>query len=61
MTDKDIINLKNQLINTINGSNLPAVVVMYVLQDISAQLGQIVEAELKAEEKPKEEEGDNEL
>ena len=59
--NKEIINLKNKLIETINGANLPAIVVMYVLQDISGQLGQLVEAELKSEGQPKEEEGNNEL
>lgn len=38
MTDLDIENVKNSLIDTINNSNLPLGVLLYMVNDIARQL-----------------------
>lgn len=40
MTDLDIENVKNSLIDTINNSNLPLGVLLYMVNDITRQLNE---------------------
>lgn len=40
MTDLDIENVKNSLIDTINNSNLPLGVLLYMVNDIERQLNE---------------------
>ena len=40
MTDLDIENVKNSLIDTINNSNLPLGVLLYMVNDIARQLNE---------------------
>ena len=40
MTDLDIENVKNSLIDTINNSNLPFGVLLYMVNDIARQLNE---------------------
>lgn len=46
MTNKEVIDLKNTLIQIIKLSSVPEVVTMYILRDIEGQLGAVVNAEL---------------
>lgn len=54
----EIYQLREELIKTINGSNVPAITIMYLLEDIKGQIGAIVNEELK---RAKEEEAQSEL
>ena len=49
MTDLDIENVKNSLIDTINNSNLPLGVLLYMVNDISRQLNEAYNRSIKLE------------
>ena len=49
MTDLDIENVKNSLIDTINNSNLPLGVLLYIVNDIGRQLNEAYNRSIKLE------------
>ena len=49
MTDLDIENVKNSLIDTINNSNLPLGVLLYMVNDIARQLNEAYNHSIKLE------------
>ena len=49
MTDLDIENVKNSLIDTINNSNLPLGVLLYMVNDIARQLNEAYNRSIKLE------------
>ena len=49
MTDLDIENVKNSLIDTINNSNLPFGVLLYMVNDIARQLNEAYNRSIKLE------------
>lgn len=49
MTDLDIENVKNSLIDTINNSNLPFGVLLYMVNDIARQLNEAYNRSIQLE------------
>lgn len=49
MTDLDIENVKNSLIDTINNSNLPLGVLLYMVNDIGRQLNEAYNRSIQLE------------
>lgn len=49
MTDLDIENVKNSLIDTINNSNLPLGVLLYMVNDIARQLNEAYNRSIQLE------------
>ena len=49
MTDLDIENVKNSLIDTINNSNLPLGVLLYMVNDIARQLNEAYNHSIRLE------------
>ena len=49
MTDLDIENVKNSLIDTINNSNLPLGVLLYMVNDIARQLNEVYNRSIQLE------------
>lgn len=49
MTDLDIENVKNSLIDTINNSNLPLGVLLYMINDIGRQLNEAYNRSIQLE------------
>lgn len=49
MTDLDIENVKNSLIDTINNSNLPLGVLLYMVNDIGRQLNEAYNRSIELE------------
>lgn len=49
MTDLDIENVKNSLIDTINNSNLPVGVLLYMVNDIGRQLNEAYNRSIQLE------------
>lgn len=49
MTDLDIENIKNSLIDTINNSNLPLGVLLYMVNDIARQLNEAYNRSIQLE------------